>query len=178
MSFWVLSLWVFDFCPNWGLEICHNLSFWVSSQFEFINSSQFEFLSFVTVWVLSLITIWVFEFHHNLSCWVFRAKNLMKKKKKIKEKINKNNWKKKFCLCNYVFLVTTVTIVTTVTTITSVKIWVLSFVIIWVCEFGHQVSLWVLSPVEFFLFLSQFEIHHNLSFWVLSQFEFLSFFLS
>ena len=45
----------------------------------------------------------------------------------------------------------------------------LSLVKIWVFEYGHNLSFWVLSQFEFLEFCK------NLIFWVLSQFMFLSF---
>ena len=125
----------------------HNLSFWVLS--------QFDFLRFVTVWVFefchSLIVFvpsWFFlKVFHSLSFWVLSPIE--------------------FChiLTFWVW--------------SQFEFWVLyqfeflSFVIIWVFEFCHNLSFGLLSQFKVLSFVTIwfFEFCNNLRVWVLSQFE-------
>ena len=65
--FFLLTVWVFEFCPNlsfvtyWFCELGHSLRFWVLSQFEF----------------MSFVTIWGFEFCHKLSFKVLSQFDLL-----------------------------------------------------------------------------------------------------
>ena len=60
--FFVVTIWVFEFCHNLSWEFCQNLSFWVLWQFKGCVLSQFESLGFFT------INFCLFCF--NLSFWV------------------------------------------------------------------------------------------------------------
>ena len=69
---------------------------------------------------------------------------------------------------SWLFLLKDVTLATTVT-ITTITIWVF--------EYCHNLSFWILLKFVFFSFLTNFDKTQKLklNFWVLSQFEFLSF---
>ena len=130
---------------------------------------------------MNFVTIWVFQFCHNLSSWV---------------------WDLSLFELEFFYQTWVLSQIELCHSLTFVTIWVrLQFyfcqnssfatiraVTIWVFEFCHTLSFWVLSQFEFFLnfvtiwvwryvtiLVSKF--HHNLSliFFILSQFEFLSF---
>ena len=149
-------------------------------------SSQFEFLFFI------IITIWVFEFHHNSSLSFFVTFW------SLLSLLSQSEFCHIWVFSHSLSFVTTWVLsqLEFCHNLSFVTIWVLlqfefchnlsfvnsvlshcefEFVTIWVFEFWHHLSFWVLSQFEFLGFITiwVFELHHNLS-WVLSQFGFLS----